>query len=595
MIDSSIALGVKPLEFADPMQQAAHAGALVNQRQQSQLNAERIRQEQLENEQKARREFSFRTFQEAQAAAGGDFDKALQMSRGKIDPETYLHLEKGRNETKEQLGKLDTQSREKLKFSLEQMGTSGQRLLQTPPEAKAPVWAEERAKLLSMGVDPAQVPEQYPGDDAVKSHVMHAVGVEKWLSEARAQGKDQRDIVAATDTHNAAVAALPKTQAEAAAAVLQNDAAALALAAKQGGPEALAAAIAQLPGERRKPFLQVKTNSKPEEILQMGLKPSEQIEAGLSKQRADQAGRPNTAAELALIAADKSKPQADRDAANAALKVLEKHAQASRPIINNTIPGMQVGGGGQNQTTGEEFLKSIPPSIAAQVKAIAEGRSGIPSASSRSQAAVQIRDAVFRYDPTFSEQRAQVRKAFTTGPDGKNVGALNTAIVHLGRLSETAEALQNGSLVPGNELYNWARDKFGSEKVTNFGLLKDAVAGEMAAALKGNATDIEIEKMGKSIRGANSPAQMRGVVSEGMAILNDKATTYNERYHAQMPDDPWSPILPSAKAQLEKHGVGKKPAAGGDTPQINTKAEYDKLPSGAKYVDAQDGKTYTKR
>jgi hypothetical protein len=39
---------------------------------------------------------------------------------------------------------------------------------------------------------------------------------------------------------------------------------------------------------------------------------------------------------------------------------------------------------------------------------------------------------------------------------------------------------------------------------------------------------------------------------------------------------------------------GGAPTAGG-APKISTKEEYDKLPSGAQYVDSEDGKTYTKR
>jgi len=175
-----------------------------------------------------------------------------------------------------------------------------------------------------------------------------------------------------------------------------------------------------------------------------------------------------------------------------------------------------------------------------------------------------------QFDPTFTVQRAQVRKAFTTGPEGKSIGALNTAIVHLGRLGEAGEALQNGSFVPGNEAYNWLKDRFGSEKVTNFGLLKDAVAGEMAAALKGNATDIEIEKMGRSIRAANSPAQMKGVVQEGMAVLADKARTYQERYQQQNAGDSWSPILPTAQGMLDKHKVHRTGAAGSDLSSVST-------------------------
>jgi hypothetical protein len=241
-------------------------------------------------------------------------------------------------------------------------------------------------------------------------------------------------------------------------------------------------------------------------------------------------------------------------------------ARESRPPQAPAIPPST------STLTGEEFLKTLPLSLQSQVKAIAEGRSTSPPANSRSETAQQIRAALFQYDPSFSEQRAQLRKAFLgSGPEAKNIGNVNTAIVHLGRLGDTAEALKNGQFTPGNELYNYFKDKFGSQVTTNFGLLKDAVAGEMAAALKGTATDIEIEKMGKSIRAANSPEQMGGVLREGMGILSDKANTYDERYHAQStPDDPWSPILPRAKATLQKYGVstasGKQSAPAQERP-----------------------------
>jgi hypothetical protein len=303
------------------------------------------------------------------------------------------------------------------------------------------------------------------------------------------------------------------------------------------------------------------------EAQQLGMTPEQRAQLKL---RAEEIAKLNSPAELAAKASDPNAPPETRDAAKAALKLLEQHALASRPVINNTIPGMATPTG-QTQTTGDEFLKSIPPSVAAQVKAIADGRSSIPSASARSAIAQQIREAVFRYDPTFSEQRSQVRKAFTTGKDGANIGALNTAIVHLGRLGDTAEALKSGSFTPGNELFNYFKDKFGSPVVTNFELLKDAVAGEMASALKGSATDVEISNMKKSIRSSNSPEQMRGVIGEGMAILNDKANTFNERYHREMPDDPWSPILPSAKAQLDRHSKPAAAAASGK-PAVSTPA-----------------------
>ncbi len=239
-----------------------------------------------------------------------------------------------------------------------------------------------------------------------------------------------------------------------------------------------------------------------------------------------------------------------------------RDANRRRPVVQNFAPGLAPG---QQNTklTGDDFLKTLPSGTAAQIRAIAEGKDEMPSASSRSQAAQSIRDAVFQYDPTFSKQRAQVRKAFTTGPDAKNIGALNTAIVHLGRLGDAAEALNNGTFTPANEVFNYIKDKFGSEATTNFSLLKDAVAGEVAGALKGNATDIEIEKIGKSIRAANSPAQMKGVVQEGLSVLKDKANTYDERFHRENADDPWSPILPAAKDILNRNGIGKSAAPSG--------------------------------
>jgi len=224
----------------------------------------------------------------------------------------------------------------------------------------------------------------------------------------------------------------------------------------------------------------------------------------------------------------------------------------------------------QSSVTGEDFLKTLPLGRQSLIRGMASGALPAPGSSSRSDEAQKNLAYLMQFDPTFTVQRAQVRKAFTTGPEGKNIGALNTAIVHLGRLAEAGEALQNGSFVPGNEAYNWLKDRFGSEKVTNFGLLKDAVAGEMAAALKGNATDIEIEKMGRSIRAANSPAQMKGVVQEGMAVLADKARTYQERYQQQNAGDSWSPILPTAQGMLDKHKVHRTGAAGSDLSSAST-------------------------
>lgn len=252
----------------------------------------------------------------------------------------------------------------------------------------------------------------------------------------------------------------------------------------------------------------------------------------------------------------------------------EVEAQRKRLYAAGRAPSAPVSAPGSGNTatknlTGNDYLATLDPSMAGEVRAIAEGRATAPTANARTGRAQQIRAALFQYDPTFNDQRAQVRKAFTTGPDGRNVGALNTAIVHLDRLGGVAEAMKNGSFTPQNEMFNYLKDKFGAQSVTNFSLLKDAVAGEMAAAMKGNATDIEIEKMGRAIRSSNSPAQMEGVVKEGMSLLTDKVNTYQERFRAVAPDDTtYDVLLPSARKALQKHGVARPSASGGGRPTI---------------------------
>ncbi len=257
-----------------------------------------------------------------------------------------------------------------------------------------------------------------------------------------------------------------------------------------------------------------------------------------------------TEASLALSAAQN--PGGDEDKA---LRRLDQSRLASRPVVNNIIPGMP-GAASTTGKSGDEFLSTLPAGIANQVQAIAEGRATLPSGSSRSQAAQQLRQAVFQYDPSYSDQRAQVRKAFTTGSDGRNIGALNTASVHLDTLGEVAKGLANGSMQPGNQLKNALTATFGGSAPTNFEGVKDAVAGEMASALKGNATDIEIEKISKSIQSKNSPAQLADYIDNQLHILHQKLDTYQQRYQQQIPGDKtWSPILPQANAVFQKHGA----------------------------------------
>jgi hypothetical protein len=334
-------------------------------------------------------------------------------------------------------------------------------------------------------------------------------------------------------------------------------------------------------------------------IQRAGMTAEQRTQADQAAAVAAQNAKPKTEAELAATANDPTKSQAERDQATAALKTLDASKIAARPVVNvnTTAPGLPANPNQQQQQlSGEAFLGSLPPGTAAQIRAIAEGRAVMPSAATRSQAAIQIRNAVFQYDPTYSDQRAQVRKAFTTGSDGRNIGALNTAAVHLDQFADAATAMQNGSFTPGNAVWNSLRSTFGSTAPTNFQTLKTAVSGEMASALKGNATDPEIANVSKAIDEANSPAQLQGVVETNLHVLGAKLSTYQQRYQQQIPGDQvWSPVLPAAKGVFSKHGFDPTAPAGQAPPANPAATTYKQTatgPNGHKIGSNDGGRTW---
>lgn len=499
MIDPSIPLASRPqVQIASPLETYGQVLNIKNAQQNAALQQEQLRHVQNANREQ---ELAMRDQQAVQTIlgeTGGDIGKALPKLAGAVTPRTFMSIQKSYADAQKALNGTPTEQLAKLKYANEQFAGLINQAKQLSPEQYAQAYPQLVEQARALKPD-LKIPDQPIPQEALGSL---GLGV---LTDAQ---------LIAREEEKRKVAAEARAQAE------------------EG---------------RKATAFPVEMQAKQAEAKLKGLEVAGQ--------------KPIQPAEKARIDAEGAKAVQQQKYQDARLGLERQRVGLERQRVNIQAGGVNGAANGTT-VTGEDFLKTLPPGLAGQVRAIAEGKTAIPSGS-RGGAAMQIRNAVFQYDPTFSEQRAQVRKSFTTGKDGQNIGALNTAMVHLGRLGDAAEALNNGSFTPGNEAYNYLRDKFGSKTVTNFELLKDAVAGEMAAALKGTATDIEIANMKKSIRASNSPAQMRGVVTQGMSVLKDKANTYEERYKAQMPNDTWSPVLPSAKQAMEKYGVGKSESGKG--------------------------------
>lgn len=255
----------------------------------------------------------------------------------------------------------------------------------------------------------------------------------------------------------------------------------------------------------------------------------------------------------AVINDPKSTPE-QKEIAKANLKTIRENTVATRINIQSATASTKSGPG--SSLTGAEFLATLPKGRAAQIKSIAEGRESAINRGGKDN--IALMDAVNQYDPTFNVARAKMRAAFTTGRQGQQIGALNTAGVHLDQLGGLAKALENGSLVPGNQLWNWGKTMLGGADPNNFEALKEAVAGEMARGLTGNVTIPEIENINKTIRAASSPEQLAGVIHTNLKTLGGKLKIFGEQYEQQVPNDPvFNPILPSMRDVMERHGVSE--------------------------------------
>jgi hypothetical protein len=124
-----------------------------------------------------------------------------------------------------------------------------------------------------------------------------------------------------------------------------------------------------------------------------------------------------------------------------------------------------------------------------------------------------------------------VQKAFTSGPEAKNLTAFNTAIEHANQLSKATDALDNGDLPTLNKIGNAVGYQFGSDKMTNFNVIKNALSGEISKVFKGGqATDAEIKEVQGPFSAANSPKQLKGAIDNAIKLMNSKRDALKQQY-----------------------------------------------------------------
>jgi len=529
---------VTPVAQPDPLGTLAQLGQMRTQRLQQQTAGMQLEQErQSLDSAKAIMQIM------AETKPGETFQQTLARATatGKILPSHLKQMGDASIQWQKDLDALDDNKRKRMKDGISTIRPMYEAVTDQPSLDEANAAAKKR------GVPEELLMTRYTDPSHLTAHVKSLIPVEQALDEKVKQAQLDRDTAAqgltAVQT-NEARQKLGDMQLAAARTALQS----AAVDPQTGTPTP--AAVADI--RARFPNVQLPMGNAPREdwdrFLTSDLSTKDRMELARPKSDVDLAVRANdpnlpreerehaaaafkalqglrnpdnSVTELAIAATNPKLPQADRDAAQAALDRVIKTNVASRPVINNLIPGVATGPatGDKGQLHGEDFLKTLPPSFAARIKNMATGNEGAPSGRAASQGAgLQIMNALYQYDPEFTpllaQQRRDILKEFTntgmTHAGGQRL-ALNTLIHHADLYLDAAAALKNGTFKPGNEIYNKVATMFGAAPPTNAALLAQFFAGETGKVATGGVpAEGEIKKILENMSTAGSPAAMEG-------------------------------------------------------------------------------------
>lgn len=274
--------------------------------------------------------------------------------------------------------------------------------------------------------------------------------------------------------------------------------------------------------------------------------------------------------------------------------------------------------------TGEEYLATLNPETAATVRAIAEGRIAPPSINSRSPQARAMVNHLYAYDPngdtTIWKSRNETRAAFSKGTEGRAVTSLGTLMGHMSDLADTSDKLAQKNLKPWNKVENAIRDNLGGTALADYNITRTAVADELSRVFQGTGVAAENEKQRwlDALDDSRTPAQFRRVVGRLVSLTESRMQNLAAQYDRGMhytPDNPqsaavngflsgpskekyqrlkqWSTTEPETKKKTAPATTDQAAPPNQSVPTVKSKEEYDNLPSGTEFIDA-NGKRYRK-
>lgn len=164
-----------------------------------------------------------------------------------------------------------------------------------------------------------------------------------------------------------------------------------------------------------------------------------------------------------------------------------------------------------------------------------------------------------KLNPKFSQANytanKKLKENYTSGKYSQNIVSFNTAIGHLGDMVTAAEALKNNDIQLLNLLANEYGRQTGESAPDSYEAVRDAVANEMATALKGSSgTDIGLQNILKTMNSKQSPEQAISVARQFVNLLDSRLKALNANYKKQTGVD--FPVLDEDKAKVIQKIIG---------------------------------------
>ena len=160
------------------------------------------------------------------------------------------------------------------------------------------------------------------------------------------------------------------------------------------------------------------------------------------------------------------------------------------------------------------------PDMETTAKAIASGQlpppTGMALTNPKNQRILaRVMEINPQYDFTDVTAKRKAASDFTSGTQGNAMRSFAVSGQHLDQLGTLVDAMQNGDNQTLNKIGNTVATWNGATPVTNFNAAKDVVAKEVMKAIVGGGGGVsEREELAKSMSAANSPQQLKGVITQ---------------------------------------------------------------------------------